>query len=441
MPLLDLSLVTTTLLRLMKARVDPLWAEFFPPSPPAPPPPVITYTGVSSDQLVGDQALGLFLYSASEDPHFKNQPPLYQDKPPVRFTPMGLQLQYQLVAHAADMGDPDNAILRSQRVFGLALKTFHDFSSLDRNTQFGGTLVFPPALQGTENVLRITLRNIAPNEVTNFWIAGNQIVRLAAYYEVTATLLEPDRPLIRAERVLRYGVQVFVSGAPRLDNSRSTVRFHIPGETSDRTAEVQPGESAAGENLFFDGTDLIGDGTTLLIRKAGWSEPQEVGADWGVITGAGAILAQVQNHAGSLDVVPAVYSASARVTRNRQMPDGRLRAFPQESNQVPFTVTPTITNPAYNTVAVAVGPQNIVTIDGGIFQHADVAPENVRVFVGPEPVLLETTAALTPGHFEIVNATQLRFRFPLAGVTSGAPLPLRIIVNGAENAPRWVRVP
>ncbi len=172
MPLLDLSLVTTTLLRLLKARVDPLWAELFPPSRPAPPPPAITYSGVSSDKLTADQALGMFLYSASEDPHFKNQPPVYQDQPPVRFTPMGLQLQYQLVAHAADLGGtPDSAnsaILRSQRLFGLALKTFHDFPSLDRNTQIGGTLVFPPALQGTENVIRITLRNIAPNEVTNF---------------------------------------------------------------------------------------------------------------------------------------------------------------------------------------------------------------------------------------------------------------------------------
>jgi hypothetical protein len=441
MSLLDLSLVTTTLLRLLKARVDPLWAALFPPSPPAPPPPAITYSGLSSDKLSGDQALGLFLYSANEDPHFKNQPPAYQDQPPVRFTPMGLQLQYQLIAHAADLGDADSAILRSQRLFGLALKAFHDFPSLDRNTQIGGVLVFPPAIQGTENLIRITLRNIAPNEITNFWTAGNQAMRLAAYYEVTATLLEPDRPQLRAERVLRYGVQVFVSGAPRLDTSRSTVRFRIPGETSDRTAEVQPGEAAPGETIFFDGTDLMSDGTTLLIRKAGWSDPQEVGSDWGVIVGNGVMLAQVQGHAGTQDIVPGVYSASAQVMRNRQMPDGRIRAFPQESNQVPFTIAPTITNPAYNAVAVAVGPQNIVTIDGGIFQHADLAPENVRLFVGPEPVLLETTAALAPGHFEIVNPTRLRFRFPLAGVTAGATLPLRVIVNGAENSPRWVRVP
>jgi hypothetical protein len=437
MPLLDLSLVTSTLLDLLRLRVNPLWAGFFPPSPP---PPTVTYSGVSSSNLTGDQALALFLYHASEDAQFKNQPSSFQDRSPVRFTPMGLQLQYQLVAHAADLGDPEGAVRRSQRLFGLALKTLHDYPSLDRNTVIGGALVFPPELlQGTENVIRITLKNIPANEATNFWTAGNQAVRLAAYYEVSATLLEPDRPQVRVSRVLRYGVQVFVNGAPRLDTSRSTVTFRLPGETIDRTADVQPGEAAIGDNISFEGSDLSGDVTTLLVKKVGWNEPQEVSSDWGVVAGIDTILSRVHSRAGVQDIVPGVYSAAARVARNRRMPDGSMRAFPQTSNDVPFTVAPHITNPAYNTIAAAVG--NIVTVTGGVFQHAEVTLENVRVIVGPEPVPLETTAALTPGHFEIVSATQLRFQFPIAGLTSGETLPLRIIVNGAENSPRWVRVP
>src|ERR1700730_10989270 len=260
MPLLDLSLVTKTILGLLRARVDPLWASLF---PPVPPPPKITYSGLSIDKLTGDQALGFFLYSVGEDPHFKNQPPFYQDKPPIRFTSMGLVLQYQLISQAADLGDPESSVERSQRLFGLALKTLHDFPSLDRNTQIAGALVFPTALQGTDNVFRITLKNIAANEVTNFWTAGNQAVRLAAYYEVNTALLEPDSPQIRVGRVLRYGVQIFVNGAPRLDTSHSTVTFRLPGELTDRTVEVQPGESATGENISFDGTDLVGDNTTL----------------------------------------------------------------------------------------------------------------------------------------------------------------------------------
>jgi hypothetical protein len=440
MPLLDLSLVTTTLLRLLKARVDSAWAGFFPPSPPNPPPPAVAYSGVSSDQLKGDQTLGLFLYHAIEDAQYKNQPPVYQDQPPVRFTPMGLQLHYQLAAHAAESSDPESAVIRAQRLFGLALKTFHDFPRLNRNTQIGGALIFPPALQGTDNVFRITLKNIPANEAINFW-TGTQAVRLAAYYEVDVALLEPDRPQLRANRVLRYGVQVFVNGAPRLDASRSMVVFRLPGETIDRTAQLQPGEAAVGEDISFDGTDLSGDATTLLIGKANWNESIEVSSDWGVVCGPDIITAGIRRTAGSADIVPGVYSAAARVTRIRQMPDGSTKAFPQTSNQVPFTVAPSISNPAYNAIAVAGGPQQIVIVDGGVFQHAEVPPENVQVIVGPQPVPLETTGALTPGHFEIVNPTRIRFRFPITGLNSGAVLPLRVVVNGAENAPRWVRVP
>src|ERR687898_956596 len=102
MPLIDLSLVTTTLLNLLRARVDPLWAAFFLPMLP----PTITYTGApSSTPQTVDQAVGMFLYYASEDPHFKNLPPAYRDLPPVRFPPMGLQLQYQLYVHT--LGEPE----------------------------------------------------------------------------------------------------------------------------------------------------------------------------------------------------------------------------------------------------------------------------------------------------------------------------------------------
>ncbi len=116
-----------------------------------------------------------------------------------------------------------------------------------------------------------------------------------------------------------------------------------------------------------------------------------------------------------------------------------MRAFPQTSNEVPFTVAPHITNPAYNAIATA--PGNVVIVTGGVFQHAEVTPESVRVIVGSEPALLEPSLALTAGHFEIVSATQLRIQFPIAGLVSGATLPLRVIVNGAENSPRWVQVP
>ena len=158
-----------------------------------------------------------------------------------------------------------------------------------------------------------------------------------------------------------------------------------------------------------------------------------------MVAGSNFILAQVHAQASTQDIVPGFYTAAARVTRIRQMPDGSMRAFPQKSNEVPFTVTPQISNPAYNAVAVAVA--NIVTVTGSVFQHADVEPENVRVIIGAEPVPLEPTAILTAGHFEIVDATTIRIQFPIPNLASGDTLPLRVIVNGAEHSPRWVQVP
>jgi Pvc16 N-terminal domain len=437
MPILDLSLVTTTFLRLLRMRVTPLWEGLFPPAPPLP--PAVTYTGASTAGIGSDNTLAFFLFHAGEDAQFKNQPPVFRDRPPVRFTPMGLVLQYQMVTHTAAGVDVEAAVVRAQRLFGLGLKTLHDYPSIDKNTEIGGFPVFPPELQGTDDLFRVTLRSVSTNEATGYWTAGTQPVQLAAYYEVSATLLQPDRPQMRSARVLRYGVQLFVNGAPRLDTSRSKVVFRLPGETTDRSAVVQSGEAAFGEEIDFDGTDLNGDVTTLLIKRVGWDEPQEVAADWGVVAGGDTIIARVQNRAGSEDIVPGVYSAAARVTRNRAMPDGSTRAFAQISNDVPFTVAPSITIPPYDGVATAVA--NIVTVTGGVFQHANVVPESVRVIVGGEPVPIEPTPALTAGHFEIVDATHLRVQFPIAGLTSGDVLPLRVIVNGAENAPRWVRVP
>jgi hypothetical protein len=434
MPVSDLSLVTATLLNLLKLRVDVLWSAFF--SSPAPP---IAYSAVSSNALAGDNTLGMFLFHANEDAHFKNMPPLFQDQPPVRFTPMGLQLQYQMVAHAAATGgDAESAAQRAQLLFGLGLKTLHDFPSLDRNTRVDGNLVFPVALQGTDNIIRIAFRNVTPSEATSFWTAATQGVRLAAYYEVTATLLEPDRPQLRGARVLRYGVQIFVNGAPRLDTSRSRITFKLPLEASDRTVDLEPGEAATGETIHFDGSDLSGDATTLLLKKAGWLEPEEVGFDWSVTAGTDTIAATVRPRAGAHAIVPGVYSAAARVTRKRTMPDGSIRAFPQTSNDVPFTVAPRITNPAYNVVPPAA---NVVTVTGGIFQHAEVPPESVRLIVGAEAVPIQPSGALTAGHFEIPDPATLRFQFPIGALNSGDVVPMRIIVNGAESAPRWVRVP
>ncbi|SRR6266446_2695348 len=438
MPLLDLSLATQTLSNLLERRVKAgLTALGLPAN-------VINGLDISAlpaDKLTGGQTLGIYLYHISEDAHFKNLPPLSQDQPPVQFRPMGLNLYYQLNAHSDAAGDAGPR--RAQLLFGLALKALHDFPSIDFSTVLNGTQVFPTALQHDKDTcFRIVLQAIQAPEAPHYWTGGTQPLRLAAYYIVSVVLLEPERPSQYAGRVLRYGVHTFVRGAPRLDASSSTVTFRAPGETLDTQIEVQPAEVPIGGQIRFHGIDLTGDDTTLLLKNARFPDGLEVGSTWGVAATEDQISATAAAQIGTFDTVPGIYSAIAKVTTRRRMPDGSIRSFAQTSNEVPFLITPGITSPpaSPNPVATA-NAQGIVVVTGGVFAHPDIDPEAVKVMVGPQEI--PRASALTAGHFWVnpAQTAQLSFQFPIAGLNSGETYPFRIMINGAENAPRWVTVP
>jgi hypothetical protein len=450
MPLLDLSLVTATLHNVIQRRVR---AGLVALNQPATVLNVLATSALPPDQLSGDATVGFYLYHATESATLKNLPPPSQDTPPVRYTPMGLELFYQLTTHSSLTAE--NGPLMAQRLFGLAMKALRDFPVINRNTTVEGLPAFPTELQGTENFFRVSLQAVPVNEAAQFWTGGNQSVRLAAYYQVSAALLEPEPPSRYGGRVLRYGVHTFVSGAPRLDATRSTVVYRVPGETADREATVQPAEAPLGGQFTLHGTDLAGDETTLLIKHARFEDPIEVGLEWGVSATTDRIFATVQALADTEAMLPGFYTLMANVTRRKRMPDGSLRDFTGTSNEVTFVVAPLITSPAAATVATA-DANGIVVIQGHLFQHADLADEDLKVIVGPGELPRETTAALQPGNFEVVDGTTLvppvvlddasrpfviRFRFPISGLNAGDVVPLRVRINGAENAPRWVEVP
>ena len=435
MPLLDLSLATLTLSTLLERRVKTGLAALGQPAT------VINGLSVSAlptDKLSGDQTLGIFLYHVTEDAHYKNVPPASRDQPPVRFRPMGLNLFYQLISHSDVLGE--QSAIRSQMLFGLAMKALHDFPCIDASTTLNGTPVFPAALQGTDNTFRISLQSVQSTEAPHYWPGGSPPLRLAAYYAVSVALLEPERPTQYTGRVLRYGVHTFVRGAPRLDAGRSRLTLRVPGETDDRTVEVQPAEVPVGGTVVFHGVDLTGERTSLLLINLRFAEPIEVDTTWAVVAREETITATPAPLIGIKDTLPGMYSVMAKVMTRRRLPDGSMREFAQTSNQVPFLITPAVTAPAFNVVANA-NPQGVVVVTGGIFEHPDITPESVTVLVGPHTVPREPSATLTPGHYRVSSPTQLRFRFPIAGTTTGDVVPFRILVNGAETPPRWVNVP
>jgi hypothetical protein len=424
--LLDLALVTQSLISLIDKHVKA--------SPEASKVNPFTVSPLPPDKLTGDRTIGLHLYHITEDPHYKNLPPPSTDQPPIRFTPMGLNLHYQLCGHS-DLPAPTN-LVKEQTMVGLAMKALRDFPVLDDTTEIGGVKVFPPTVQNADNRFRIVLEPLAHKEAMTYWTAGSLPMRLSAYYQVSVVLLEPESTKSRTSRVLRYGVFSVVRGAPHLDGSRSTVRFTIPGELTSRTVDVQPAEAPITGVVTFFGSDLAGDQTTLLLKSRGFSEPIEVAADWGVVASENEVIATIQLHAGGELIVPGMYSAVVKVTDRRTMPDKTVRDFVKTSNETPFIVTPQIT---------AILPPDAsqrVVVQGGIFKDpVGIAPEAVEVFVGPTKIPANTVAPLKAGEFEVVDAHTMRFRYPIPGVNPGNVVQFRLVINGAESAPNWVTAP
>ena len=423
--LLDIALVTQALLNLIDKHVTS--------SPEAGKVTPLSVSALPPDRLSGDRVLGLYLYHVTEDAQYKNLPPPSADEPPIRYTPMGLNLYYMLTAHSDLAGN--TGVETEQTMMGLAVKALRDYPVVDDTTTLGGAKVFPTALQGTDNRFRIVLQPVQHNEAMNLWQAGSQPLRLAVYYQVSVVLLEPEPVKSRTGRVLTYGVFTFTRGAPHLDGSRSVVTFTIPGETTPRNVDVRPAEAPITGKLTFIGSDLASDQTTLLLKNRRFPEPIEVGSDWGVVASEDKIFATVQGLAGGVTILPGMYSAIAKVVVRRQMPDKTLRDFSKTSNETPFVVTPRITSIA------APDAQGRVVVQGGIFQAVGISATAIEVYVGSHKLTLKTAATLNPGEFEVIDANNLRYRYPIPGLNAGAVAPFRLIINGAESAPNWVTVP
>jgi hypothetical protein len=433
MALLDLSLVTQALVELLKAHIGHSagwpFATYGAPLVTAQPP----------DQVAAG-TLGVYLYHITEEVHLKNQAPVGRDAPPVRFTPMGLSLYYQISALGTGVGE--QITKQEQTYIGCALKALHDFPVIDDHTTVARRPPQPPlevlaavGLDGAGNKLRIALQPIAYTEATTFWNAASQVPRLAIYYQVSVILLPPDKPASVSGRVFQYGIQTFVGGAPRLDGSQNTLDVQVPGLPA-QALVARPAEVPVSGQVIFTGYNLSGDATRLLLQHFRWRDRVEVDASWGVVAADDRVYATVQAQADGRDIVPGLYSARVKVVRRRALPDGSMRDFGVVSNDTPFSIAARIDNLSF--------AADIATVTGYVFAQPDPAepafpPDGVQLCVG-DTVLTEVPAApppaLAPGQFVVDDPRTLRFRLP-AGAAPGKAVSLRLFVLGAESPPRW----
>jgi hypothetical protein len=419
--LLDISLVTVALKKLLEAHIanSPAWS-FGQPTVTAQPP-----------DLLDPGTLGVYLYHLSEEAHLKSQPPVGQGSPPVRFTPMGLSLYYQICARGSGTGDAPT--LQEQTYLGCALKALHDYAMVDDDTRVPRKSPQPPlklfeeaGIDRAGNRLRIVLQPLTFSEVATFWGSGERVPRLALYYQVSVVLLEPDRPTSVAGRVLQVGVQSFANLAPRLSTSESRFTATFPGRPAIELV-ARPAQVAVGGSVVFAGSDLVGDATELVLRNRRWADP--IVADWALESTPERVTATVGPTASGNLVVPGIYSAQVRVTRRRRLPDGTERDFSQSSNETPFAITPRID---------AVTRSGATwTITGHVLWRPGFADDDIMVYVGEHRLELTSAAVAAAGEFRVKSATELELVLP-AATPPGVPIPLRVFVLGAESAPRWV---
>lgn len=423
MALLDLSLPTRSLVRL----VD----EFVKVSPVKPSQPV-NVTSLPPDKLQeADNSIGIYLYHVVEEAAYKNLTWSKRPSDDPRFVPLGINLHYIVSAHSS-MQEPHGAY-REQLLMGMALKAMHDHAIIDDFTEIAGHKILDPSLLGDENALRLSLRHVPVNEAVSYWTAGSQPLRLSAYYEVSVILIEPDEPTTAGGRVLTTGIETFIGGLPRLSTSRSTVTFTIPGETSPRAVEVQPAQVAIGQEMALLGSGLGGGAIELRVRGPGWADAVPVGPTWGVNGVGDLVFATVQSLIETRSALPGSYTAALAITRIDQLSGGQTQTTVVPSNETPFQIVPAVT------AVGAVSATGEFSVTGGLFADPSLPPDYVRCSIA-DVVLVQHAAPLSAGQFRVVSETQIDMCLP-AGTVSGADLPFRIIINGAESAPRWVHVP
>jgi hypothetical protein len=424
MALLDLSLVTQTLIALINTHVtnSDAWSAAN----------TLTVDPLPPDRLTGDNTLGFYLYHVIEETTGKNTYIPGVSDVPVRYTPLGLNLYYMLTAHS-DIENGGASVYREQLMMGLAMKALHDFPLVNDDTEVNGAVIMHPLLRENDNAFRISMLPIKPDDAVSYWMAGSNPQRLAAYYHVAVIKIEPEEPSIRAGRVLTYNIFVLPSDAPRVDTTANVISFTIPGETAPRALELRPAQVTYDQGFTVSGSAFTGNNVYLQIRRADWDAPVTVDAAWDVAVTASRITATARATAAGVDILPGMYTASVRVERWRTTPGG-TRILASSSNETPFAIAPHIG------AISAPDAQGRFTVSGTIFQHADLPAANVHVFVGAVRLTPGNAAGLQPGEFTVVDANTIAVRLP-SGLLPGAAVSFRLIIRGAESAPQWVTVP
>jgi hypothetical protein len=464
MSLFDLSQVTSSLaeaLRLNILRLEPTLAG------------QLEVSTLPPERVSGTMnTVNLYLYHVAEDPHYRNLAGNLSDTRPVQTKPMSLILYYILTTHHEVNSNFDT--VTEQRLMGYALKTLHDYSVIDDDTEISGTEVLHADLRDRDNRLEVTLRPVTPEDSLAFWSAEDrQTARLSAYYEVRYALLEPEPPRRLPGVVLTLGTFIVDVASPHLAGSRSAVTFTLPAQAGGgqqtivaSPARVGPPGSPDANHLTLLGTNLaIGEERRLYLRNARWRAqapelervlvdpdlPQNVADGWTIIEASDRIevtlgtrltVAVPSRPPVVLPVEPGIYHARVEVVKELRVIQGQLKEITDTSNEAPFAATPRVigaafVDPAQQRIRVDLDPSLDLTPAGAPGPLEIIVVVDGETYERFDPALPGATFDI--GEFEPANAT-LEFRARFDPTVPGTH-PFRVIVEGAESQPFWIELP
>jgi hypothetical protein len=451
MALIDISLVTTGLMKLLEDNINKnLDSEIDNLSVTAEPPDKVGAVG---------NRLSLYMYHLAEEPFYKN----IQGSDPrnVASSPMGLCLYYVLTAHHDQSTDFD--ALTQQRLMGYAVKTLHDFPIIHDGTSIDGETILPAALVGRDNPIQVIMRPTAPEDAIAFWgTEDQQTPRLSAYYEVRVVLLEPEEPSMTPAPVLSLGTFLYQLGTPHLERTRSVLPFVLPAIAGGLTqfVEASPARLSGADDdppcnqLVLVGCNLsIGKRRQVFLRSERWGGAFPVDLELAANAGAGWALSASETElvltiAPTLTILdaeqledevelrPGVYTAFVRVIVDERLVAGALVPLASDSNEVPWIVIPRI-------ASVAKAGTNRLTVTIVETFALDDPDLDIRLIIAGQPYV---EAGLgnpedpdDAGRFEISSATELTVQ-ALFDTDAPADHAIRLIVNGAESAPFWIEL-
>ena len=130
MALLDLSLVTQTLVTVLESRLPT-----FPDWPLA---TSLTVSPAPPDSVNANHAISFYLYHMRETAHTKAQDWQSNDDVPQRYKSMGLTLYY-IMTPRSDITDLEDRAYADQLTIGLAIKTLHEVPLITDTTSVEST--------------------------------------------------------------------------------------------------------------------------------------------------------------------------------------------------------------------------------------------------------------------------------------------------------------